>query len=154
MKRWIWLIALPLGSLSLLANDARGGGTKVGAPDYDCTISPVQGNDDRVASGALGTVRSEPSSQTTDKWIGCSVDSTPARGDIPGHSMVLCSAFAADEQQLMCASGDPTLVAVVASMNADSYITFTAIRSTLDVPFPPCKHITVENNSKYNTKSP
>jgi hypothetical protein len=146
MKRWIWLIALPLVSLSLLASSARGGGTKVWAPDYDCTIGIDPSSGDHVASGALGTVRSEPSS-SKEKWIGCYVDS------IPGHSMVLCSAFAEDAQQLMCVSDDAALVATVASMNADSYITFkTATQSSPNSPAPPCKHISVENNSKYNVK--
>jgi hypothetical protein len=148
MKRWIWLIALPLVSLSLLARNATGGGTKVWDQDgYDCTIHPDPLSGDTVASGALGTVRSEPSG-SVEKWIGCYVDS------IPGHAMVLCSASSEDGQQLMCASSDPALVAAVASMNADSYITFkTPIQSSPDLPAPPCSHISVENNSKYNVKS-
>jgi hypothetical protein len=151
MKRWIWPITIQLALLSTSGGLALAGGTKVGARDgFDCTIEqePPPGDPNLwVASGALGTVRSEPASDRT-KWIGCYVDS------VPGHSMVLCQAASEDGNQLMCASDDKAMVATVASMNADSFITFKATVPPPGSPPSPCAHISVENNSKYNVKSP
>lgn len=149
MKKWIWLIAVASMSLPLSGGEAIGGGTRVFAGDgFDCDIRYDGTLQLFVASGALGTVRSEPTGLRA-KSIGCSVDA------FPGHAMVTCLALSdsSDYPQLACVSQDPTLVAMVASMNSDSFLTFfTPVNSSTGVGT--CTHITVENNSMYNVKSP
>ena len=154
MRRRIWLFTIQLASLSLCGGNAVAGGMRVGQDEgFDCKVELDQGSTTVwVASGALGTVRSEPDDNGSDrpKWIGCYVDS------VPGHSMVICDALSETGDQLMCVSDNSFLVNTVATMNADSYITFKAIKlpPNSTQPSPPCLHISVENNSKYNVKSP
>ena len=134
------------------------GGTKVWGNDYDAIIGRSGGN--LYASGALGTVRSEPTNNPTttrNKSIGCWIDS------IAGDAMVQCLATSDLDNDppdlgltsLRCISHDPAMVAAVGAMNSDSKITF----QTPDVPaLSPtsgiCVHIIVENISIYNVKSP
>jgi len=156
MYKRIWLVVVPLIALSLSGGKAVAtGGTKVYGEEFDAIIGKDGVN--WFASGALGTVRSEPTNNTTstrNKSIGCWVDS------VAGDAMVQCLATTDigndwNMDSLRCISHDPAMVAAVGAMNSDSKITF----QTPDVPaLTPtsgiCVHIIVENISKYNVKSP
>jgi hypothetical protein len=148
MKKKVWLIAVALMSLPLLDGDAIANGTRKFGEEVDCDIRFDNTLQQFVASGALGTVRSEPSTHS-EKSIGCSVEA------YPGHSMVTCEALSdtSSVPQLTCTSEDPFLIAIVGSMNSDSFITFftpTLTSANRGV----CSQINVENNSMYNVKSP
>jgi hypothetical protein len=149
MQKRMWLLVVPVALLSLSAGTAMGrGGTKVGAADgVDATIIHDNGSGESVAWGALGTVRSEPLTGFTplNKWIGCWVDT------IPGTAMLTCVAGTDTPDDLRCSSDDPAMIATVASMSSDSMVTFT---TPIGVGAGICTHITVENISKYNVKSP
>ena len=166
MYERIWLIVVPLAALSLSGKLAIGsGGTKVGINDG---VDAFIGNNGTnfYASGALGTVRSEPGNedQTFNKWIGCWVDSTLTLNSsglpIPGTAWVTCTATAENTdgnvgslRSLRCVSRDPSMVAAVGAMNADSMVTFETPTAPVDGSGQ-CVHIKVENLSKYNAKAP
>jgi hypothetical protein len=151
MQKRIWLFTVPLALLSLSGGTAIGrGGTKVGAADgFDATVTVDPFSGEFTGWGALGTVRSEPLTGFTplNKWIGCWIDT------IPGAAMLTCEAVTAAGDDLRCSSDDPTMIATVATMNSDSMVTFKT-PSLTSPGVGECTHITVENISKYNVKSP
>jgi hypothetical protein len=155
MYKRIWLIVVPLVALSLSGEIAvRAGGTKVGANDGVDALIGFNGVN-FYASGALGTVRSEPGDefQVFNKWIGCWIDSTA------GSAMVTCEATAelndgnTTLHDLRCVSHDPAMVAAVGAMNSDSMITFET-PTAVSAGVGQCVHIKVENISKYNARTP
>jgi len=143
-----------LALLSLSGGTAIGrGGTKVGAADGVDAIIDFNGTN-FFASGALGTVRSEPSTSFTpqNKWIGCWIDT------VGGFSMLTCAASSDNASSvnlhdLRCISTDPAMIMTVAAMNADSMITFETPTSN-SAGDGECVHLKVENISKYNAKAP
>jgi len=153
MHKRIWLVAVPLAALSLSGGMAFGtGGTKVGESDgVDAIIGKVDHN--FFASGALGTVRSEPDDFTfRTKSIGCWIDS------VAGAATVTCMATTDIPNDfgltsLRCISHDAAMVAAVGAMNSDSMITFETPDAT-SAGVGTCVHIRVENVSIYNVKAP
>lgn len=169
MYKRIWLIVVPLAALSLYGKMAIGyGGTRVGADD---NVDAVIGNNGTnfFASGAMGTVRFDPGKVPQDeftilnKWIGCWVESTltlTSEGlPTPGTTWVTCAATTdptdtrSTRHSLQCVSRDPSMIAAVGAMNADSMITFETPTAPADGSGQ-CVHIKVENISKYNAKAP
>lgn len=156
MYRRIWLLAVPLAALSLSGGKAIGaGGTKVGENDGVDALIGKQGNL-FFASGAIGTVRSEPDESTFRiKSIGCWIDS------VAGDATVTCMATTdlanvpvdLGLTSLRCISHDPAMVAAVGAMNSDSMITFETPDAT-SAGIGTCVHIRVENVSIYNVKAP
>jgi hypothetical protein len=158
MYKRIWLVVVPLMALSLSGGRAIAtGGTKVWGDGVDAIIGKVGVN--FFASGALGTVRSEPDieGQVRTKSIGCWVDS------IAGDAMVQCIATTdlanvpvdLGLTSLRCISHDPAMVAAVGAMNSDSMITFQTPNAPPEsATAGTCVHIKVENVSIYNVKSP
>lgn len=153
MYRRIWLVVVPLATLSLSGGTAIGrGGTKVGAPEGWDVVITTNGNNFQ-ASGALGTARSEPTSGFTpqNKWIGCWVDiaggvaslTCEATTDIPNPM---------NQPDLRCVSLDPAMIAALGAMNSDSAITFET-PTTSSGGDNECILLRIENVSKYNAKA-
>jgi len=158
MHKRIWLVVVLIAVPSLSGERAMGaGGTRVGGDAVDAIIGKNTLN--YFASGALGTVRSNPDDTTSndrEKSIGCWVDS------IAGDPMVQCEAITditntagpngTTLPSLRCISHDPAMVAAVGAMNSDSMITFqTPTASSAGVGT--CTHIKVENFSSYEVKT-
>jgi hypothetical protein len=151
MERRLGLLAVLLALLSFSGGRAMGkGGIKVGAADgVDATVFFDSGSQEWVASGALGTVRSEPLTGTfpANKSIGCWIDA------IPGSALLTCEAVTEAGDDLRCTSHDATLIALVAGMNSDAMLTFTTPTVT-STGAGVCSHISVDNVSIFNVKSP
>lgn len=171
MYRRIWLIVVPLVVASIYGETTIwAGGIKVGMNDGADAFIGHNGTN-FYASGALGTVRSEPAAQDQvfNKSIGCWVDSTvpPTPPGTPttvpppaGTAWVTCTATAevtdgnvGNLRSLRCVSKDSAMIAAVGAMNADSMITFETPSAPTD-GIGQCVHIKVENISMYNAKAP
>lgn len=150
--RWFLLVAVAL-AMESSAGAANTGGTKVGR---DVTI----GNTDPglpdlwIASGALGSARFDaPTAPAVAKEIGCRLQPT-----LTG-TLVNCWAYVptGSQQNLVCSSNDPTLVAVVGALNGDSMLEFSTFLKSPNawgLPAGTCGSIAVENASKYFPKTP
>jgi len=160
------LALLAAGPLAGRALAGTGGGTKMYAADLaDVQIYVDTLNHTWAASGALGTVRTEPFSPAAaqNKEIGCWIDA--------GYSgaMFTCQAVTAAGQLLRCSSvlNAPSTGEVpvpwgdgfaqgIAALNGDSFLTFITDLS----PTQPtsgqaeCIGLRVDNSSKYYPRVP
>jgi hypothetical protein len=158
MRKRRWLLTVPLGFLSVSAAWATGigGGTKVGntsVPSVDAKITPADATHLNYSGlGALGTVRSQPSSGTpAKKQISCWLDASP------DGTSATCQVVtgAAAKMTLRCTSQDPNIIAAVASISGDSMVTFwTPTQPTDPNSADDCVEVTVENGSQYLPKAP
>ena len=132
------------------------GGAKLGAADgMDVTVALDPASLHYVASGAIGTARSEPLTgfAPSPKWIGCWIDCVAASGTGAGSCLMTCEALTDTLVDLRCMSADPALIGALGSINSDSRIKFMSSNQPGSSPGT-CLSLTVDNSSRYLPKAP
>jgi hypothetical protein len=136
MKKLVSTTVALVGALWLCTASA---GTKL---SYPLLISSTS------ASGALGTIRNDSSTQN---FLNCTLWACPYRdcGAAVGTFAMECMASSATAN-VDCTSTNPNLIAAVQAMSPDSYVSFVADRAG---PGAICTAVTVANGSIFELPS-